>query len=529
MAATTLKDDVQTAPMQPIARTFFSVSDILRVHSRARPGEIAIESSEARCTWADLEARVTRVALELQRQGLKRGDAVSTLVGNSVWAWTAILGALRAGATIVPISTMLRGAMVARFLRDSSSQFLVVSNEWEQLGEEATSGLEVTTLRESEGALSAEEATCPQVGEDFPGLGPWDTCNVIYSSGTTGRPKGIVHSHAARIGLATQLALAFRMSNETRTLITTPPHTNVTWAMILTTILMGGAAFLMPHFDAKEVLENVRTWSPTHAFLVPTQWRALLDHADIDRTDWQPLIAVITGGAPMPSVMKAEVCRRTGWRLFEIWGFTESVVTIQSARDMMTKPDAVGRPVIGCEIRIIDEHGADVTGRATGEIVGRSISLMDGYLGRSEETHALLWRDKAGLEFIRTGDIGEIDSEGYLTLRGRAKDMILSGGLNVYPMDIERIVIEHSDVADVTVIGVPHAYWGETPVAFVIPKPNVSLDGSAVMGWANERLARFQRIADVIVVSAFPRNTLGKVIKSEVVAQYRPSVNDVAN
>lgn len=530
MAAKASEKDLRNTQAKPIARTFFSVSDVVRVHSRFRPNQVAIESSDERCTWSQLDARASRVAIELKRRGLKHGEAVAILAGNDLWAWSAILGALRAGATVVPVSTMLTGAMVARFLSDCSARMLLAGRQWDRLAREATEGVDVDRLHESEGALGFDDSPCSASADEFLRVGPWDTCNVIYSSGTTGQPKGIVHSHAARISLSTQLALAFRMTDESQTLITTPPHTNVTWAMMLSTIFVGGTAFLMPHFDAGQVLEHVRSRAPSHAFLVPTQWRALLDHPDIERTDWTEICAVITGGAPMPASMKEEVCRRTKWRLFEIWGFTESVVTIQTPRDMASRPIAVGRPVVGCEIRIVNEHGADVTGKASGEIVGRSISLMDGYLGRQKDTSDLLWTDGAGVEFIRTGDIGEVDDAGYLTLRGRAKDMILSGGLNVYPLDIERVLMEHEGVSDVTVVGVPHDYWGETPVAFVIAKHNVVLDRNALMAWAEQRLARFQRLADVVVVEGdFPRNTLGKVIKHEIVAQYRPVPNDVSN
>ena len=228
------------------------------------------------------------------------------------------------------------------------------------------------------------------------------------------------------------------------------------------------------------------------------------------------MTAVVTGGAPMPLAMKTEVCRRTNWRLFEIWGFTESVVTIQNPSDMVTNPDAVGRPVVGCEIRIVDKHGADVTGREPGEIVGRSISLMDGYLGRPEETRALIWRDGAGLEFIRTGDIGEIDAAGYLTLRGRAKDMILSGGLNVFPIDIERVLMEHTGISDVTVVGVPHAYWGETPVAFVVRKPGDETAPADIKDWLNQRVGKTQRLSGLHLIDELPRSAIGKVLKREL-------------
>ena len=249
--------------------------------------------------------------------------------------------------------------------------------------------------------------------------------------------------------------------------------------------------------------------------------RAILDHPDVGTADFTCFECALTAGAPMPEQMKIDVRKLTGDHLYELWGLTEGVATVISPAEMTKRPQAVGRPIPGCDIRTIDDEARENTGRGAGEIVGWSTSLMDGYWNRPETSEELKWTSADGQWFIRTGDMGEIDEEGYLTLRGRAKDMIISGGLNVFPIDIESVLLEHAEVADVTVVGCPHEHWGETPVAFVIPREGSTVRPDELKDWTDKRLAKFERLADVVLRKQdFPRNTLGKVIKNQLRDEY---------
>ncbi len=188
---------------------------------------------------------------------------------------------------------------------------------------------------------------------------------------------------------------------------------------------------------------------------------------------------------------------------------------------MLEHPDSVGRPWMGCELRIIDDSGKDITGAGVGEIVGRTISMMEGYLNRLDASRDLIWRDEKGEVFFRTGDLGEIDRNGYLYVRGRAKDMIISGGLNIFPIDIEAIMLNHGAVKDAAVVGVTDEKWGETPVGFVVLEPGEQAIEEDVCSWINAQLAKFQRVSEVVFVEKdFPRNALGKVLKNQLIESY---------
>jgi acyl-CoA synthetase (AMP-forming)/AMP-acid ligase II len=224
----------------------------------------------------------------------------------------------------------------------------------------------------------------------------------------------------------------------------------------------------------------------------------------------------------MPETMKRELQRLTDHRLYELWGLTEGVATIMNPEDMRTRPQSVGRPMLGCDIRIVDPQGQDVTGTSVGEIVGRSAAMMSGYWNRPDANEDIVWNAADGTAFIRTGDIGEFDADGFMTLRGRIKDMIVSGGLNVYPIDIEMELLKHPAVMDASVAGIIDDKWGETPIAFVRLHPQARISHEALIEWANARLSKHQRLSEMHVMDRdFPRNTMGKVVKSELLEFWR--------
>ena len=204
--------------------------------------------------------------------------------------------------------------------------------------------------------------------------------------------------------------------------------------------------------------------------------------------------------------------------VYELYGFSEGFATMRKPGDKPSRPTAVGRPVIGFDMRIIGHDDREVPRGQPGEIVGRGLGMMAGYHNRPDLDAAILWRDDNGTEYLRSGDIGMIDEQGFLHIVDRKKDMILSGGFNIFPADLEAVIGQHPEVQDVTVIGIPHPKWGETPLALVIPRGEP--DAAALLEWANARLARTQRLADLEFRTEFPRNALGKVLKRELRAAY---------
>jgi len=335
----------------------------------------------------------------------------------------------------------------------------------------------------------------------------------VYTSGTTGTPKGILHTHFARERMASSLALAFGVRESSKTLLTTPLFTNGTWAVMLPTVLLGGTVVLMRRFDPKAFLNLVEREKCTHTLMVPTQFNMVLQDPDLRRRDLSSLEALVSVGSALRLETRTAILAAFPCEFYELYGLTEGVGTVIGRRHMALKPGSVGKPGTGNDIRIIDPAGRELPGGEIGEIVGYASGLMKGYYKRPDLTEEILWRDERGRTYIKTGDVGRLDEDGFLYLLDRKKDMIVSGGINVFASDVEEVFSRHPEVADVAVIGAPHETWGETPVALVIPKPGASIAEDELREWGNARLGKYQRVSEVRLWDHFPRNALGKVLK----------------
>jgi acyl-CoA synthetase (AMP-forming)/AMP-acid ligase II len=337
--------------------------------------------------------------------------------------------------------------------------------------------------------------------------------NIIYSSGTTGTPKGIVQPNSLRWAqfrriLYTQHAV---------TMISTPLYSNTTLVSFLPTLANGGTVILLPKFDAATFLRLAAAHRATHAMLVPVQYRRLMQHPDFDNYDLTAFQMKFCTSAPFAGDLKAEVLRRWPGGLVEFYGMTEGGGSCAlEAHAYPDKLNTVGRPMEGHDIRLIDDAGREVPAGEAGEIVGRSPAMMIGYHNRPEATRDAEWWSPAGERFIRTGDIGRFDADGFLTLIDRKKDMIISGGFNIYPSDLEAELLAHPEVEEAAVFGVPSEAWGETPVAAVVLRPGAAVDAETLRAWVNARVGKTQRLAAVRVTEALPRSTIGKVLKREL-------------
>ncbi|MCC5869247.1 MAG: AMP-binding protein [Gammaproteobacteria bacterium] len=496
---------------------FTGISDQIAIHGRFRANEIAFVQGERRVTWQAYNEAANRIAHMLIASGVRPGERVALLVANGLWAHEVLLGIWRAGAAAVPLSPMLTAATLANMLADSGAQRLFASPEYLEL---AAAAAKDETLITPGVDFDREVMACSSA---FPGHSPAarELAVIIYSSGTTGTPKGIAHDHESRLKFGAYFAAEFRFHYRSVALSCIPMHSNGAWLSWLPAKWIGATTVILPAFTADGYLDIVRRHAPTHGFAVPTMAAALLQHPDIETVRLDCFETLITAGSPMPDAVKREMCRLSGDALYELWGLTEGVATIISPADMARRPQSVGRPMLGCDIRLIDGEDQDVTFRQAGEIVGYSAGMMSGYWNRPDANRDVVWRDATGRAYLRTGDIGEFDADGYLVLRGRKKDMIISGGINVYPIDIEAVLLTHEAVEEVVVFGVDDERWGETPVAIVRLREAATANAEALRAWANERLARHQRLSALAFRAAgFPRNTLGKVRKNELRSGY---------
>jgi acyl-CoA synthetase (AMP-forming)/AMP-acid ligase II len=503
-----------------------TLSEAIELHAAHRPGQVALVCGDRRVPWSELDARVTRVANALLAMGVGKGDKVALLAPDGVEPVEVIFGTMRAGAVAVPLPVLAHPCHLAQLIDDSDARVLFVAPS--RGGSPSPVSLDVArrpggptvvVLSDApdgyEAALASAPSTrCPAA------VSMTDDCNIIYSSGTTGVPKGIVHTHASRAMFTYALRTMFRIDGTAVTLVTTPLYTNGTWMTLLPTVASGATTVVMPEFSARGALDLVERERCTHTFMVPTQLTMLLAEPSFDGRDLSSLRIVVSAAAPLRAETKREILRRMTKGLMELYGMTEGVGTVLQPEDMEAKLTSVGRPIPGTEIRIVDDGGAELPVGEVGEIVGLSPGVMRGYYKKPKESEALLWRDALGRPFVRTGDLGRLDADGFVYVVDRKKDMILTGGVNVYASDVEEAFACHPDVAEVAAIAVADEKWGETPLVLVVPRAGRTVDGEALRAWANQRLGKHQRASRVEVRESLPRNALGKVLKRELREAY---------
>jgi acyl-CoA synthetase (AMP-forming)/AMP-acid ligase II len=476
---------------------FATVSDLVRRNARERPRHPALIQDDAHgersWDYATLDALADRIAARLQREGVRPKEPVAVLAPNSLELGAFFIGVLRAGACAAPLPPSATPESIEQMRRDSGARVYVTESELAAL--------------ERWMAPAGTRPAPVDVQPDWP-------FNIIYSSGTTGTPKGIVHPHAMRWAHI-QRAARLGYGPQAVTLLSTPLYSNTTLVSFLPAVALGGTAILMAKFDVRAYLELAQKHRVTHTMLVPVQYQRIMAFPDFDRYDLSSFRIKRSTSAPFAAALKAEVVRRWPGRLIDSYGLTEGGGTCML--DCTAHPDklhTVGKPAPGHDIRLIDEDGRELPPGATGEVVGASAGIMTGYHNQPEKTREAEWYDAAGKRFIRTGDVGRFDEDGFLVLVDRKKDLIISGGFNIYPSDLEAVIRQHPEVADASVVGVPSAQWGESPVAFVVLKNETDLQ--ALLQWTNQRLGKTQRLVSIQEVAALPRSPIGKVLKREL-------------
>ncbi len=342
--------------------------------------------------------------------------------------------------------------------------------------------------------------------------------NLIYSSGTTGIPKGILQDRAFRARGSKGMADSYGFDATMRTLVSTPLYSNTTLFYFISTMANGGASILMEKFEPERFLALSEAERITNAVLVPVQYERLLRHPTFDDYDLSAYRNKASTSAPLRAAVKREVLDRwPAGGLVEFYGMTEGGVgCVLAAHEHPDKLDTVGTPSPDNDLKVLDDEGNVLPAGSVGELVGWSPNMMVGYHNREEATREGSWFDADGRRYQRSGDIGWIDEDGFVHLLDRKKDVIISGGFNIYATDLEVCLLAHDYVADVAVIGAPSRDWGETPVAFVVPRDPARFDAEAVREWANARLGKAQRIAEIRAVDTLPRSSIGKVLKRQL-------------
>ncbi|EHP41118.1 4-coumarate--CoA ligase [Cupriavidus basilensis OR16] len=509
-----------------LAQPIGNLADCVRLHAAERPQQVAVVDSRGSLTYAEFDALADRVAAALQRDGLQPGASLAICAAASNEYAAILIGGLRAGVALVPLAPSSTPASLAGMVEDSDARlFFVDADVLREIADVKDSiqarliGLADAPTGLAFEAWLARQGSRPQAHP----VAPQQVFNIIYSSGTTGTPKGIVHTHALRWNQIRRVQESGGYGPDAVTLISTPLYSNTTLVSFIPTLALGGTAVLMPKFDAQRYLQLAAQHRVTHSMLVPVQYQRLLARADFDDYDLSSYRMKFSTSAPLSAALKAEVLKRWPGGLVEYYGMTEGGGScVLAAHEFPTKLHTVGKPMEGHDIRLIDDDGNEVPVGEIGEVVGHSNAIMAGYHKQPEKTAAAEWRDATGKLFIRTGDVGRFDEDGFLTLMDRKKDMIISGGFNIYPSDLEGVLQQHPDVLDCAVVGVPSQRWGETPVAFVVRRDGATVSDDALMAWTNEQVGKTQRLAVLELVEVLPRSAIGKVLKRELRDGFRP-------
>ncbi len=501
-----------------LEREFGTAPDMIRAHAAERPSHIAVVDGDRTLTYAAFDALIDRVAASLQRDGVGIGDVIAICSPSSIEYLAAFAGALRAGAAASPLSPSSTADGLALMIKDSGAKMLFVDDAVSKALDTAAEPPKVKRVSLEGAANQAFEAWLVPAGvKPKPvEIDPKWSFNIIYSSGTTGTPKGIVQPHSMRWGHVRR-ALNQKYGPNSVTVVSTPLYSNTTLVSVIPTLVRGGTLVLMRKFDAKGFLELAQRYRATHAMLVPVQYRRLMDLPEFDTYDLSSFLMKTCTSAPFAADLKADVLKRWPGGLVEFFGMTEGGGTcILVAHEFPNKLHTVGRPAEGHDIRVIDEAGKEVAKGQLGEVVGRSAAMMSGYHNQPQKTAEAIWTSPEGLTFIRTGDVGRFDEDGFMVLGDRKKDMIISGGFNLYPSDLEAELAKHPAVAESAVVGIPSREWGETPAAFVVLRPGQKVDAEELRQWVNSRVGKMQRLSYLSFMDVLPRSQIGKVLKREL-------------
>ena len=511
------------ASAEPAYRT---LPDLIREHGREQPNRVALLQGEAQLTYAELDALMDRIAASLQRDGLKAGAAIAICANASPRYAAVFLGALRAGVAVAPLAPSVTAASFDSMLIDAQPRWLFVDGAaLEALGDAPETvrriSLDGVVAGSRVPGIAFDAWLMPEGAVPEPvDVPPELPFNIIYSSGTTGMPKGIVQSHGMRWSHVARGA-NYGYGPQGVTLLATPLYSNTTLVVFFPTLAFGGTVILMAKFDAANYLALAQEHRVTHTMLVPVQYQRLMALPTFDAHNLESFRFKFCTSAPFAAALKADVVARWPGGLIEFYGMTEGGGTcILAAHEHPTKLHTVGQPAQGHDIRLIDDAGRELPAddaSAIGEVVGHSAGMMTGYNRQPGKTREAEWFDAAGKRFIRTGDVGRFDADGFLTLLDRKKDMVISGGFNIYPSDLEAVLREHAAVADVAVVGVPSVQWGETPIAFVVRRAGSEVAAEELlMQWLNERVGKTQRLASLEYLDELPRSAIGKVLKREL-------------
>ncbi len=506
----------------------FNLATMLRESALAQPDKVAVILDEFKLDYRTLDAASNQVAGSLQRAGIQPGDRVCLMLPNVPHFVIAYYGILKAGAVAVPMNVLLRAPEIAFYAGDSEARALIT---WEDFAEEAVRGvsqlLGVTTyVAGRPGSEARPEGTRPfaelmqgSAAFDMIPTDPDDTAVILYTSGTTGRPKGAELSHFNLFMCCQVGAERLVEFEEHDVCLAVLPlfHSFGQSNVMNTAIYAGGTMTLVPRFDADKVLEVIQRDRVSIFAGVPTMYFALLHHPRAGEYDTSSLRLCISGGAAMPGEVMKAFEEKFGVTILEGYGLSETSPTASFNRSPAERKFlSIGKPIWGVEMKVFDDQDRELPpGRDNvGEIVIRGHNVMKGYFRKPEATAEAF---RSG--WFHTGDMGYVDENGFFFIVDRKKELIIRGGFNVYPREVEEVLYAHPAVQEAAVIGVPDEKFGEEVKAVVMLKPGRQATEDELIAWCKERVAAYKYPRSVQFVSELPKGPTGKILKKELKAQ----------
>ena len=496
-----------------------TVARLPRQAARTSPGTCALDDGRRRLSYAELEAEVARTAAGLCGSGLGPGDVVCAYLPNCIEYVVVVLAAARAGAVFSPINPRYTRAEVAGLLGQSRPRCLFVTTALAEAALDAAQRAGLAALRVV--CVDAPAPPAPglhgfgqweQGDAEPPSVGEADFFSLMFSSGTTGQPKGALATHRARMVWVLHAAILFGLNPGDRYLGTMPLVHSAGLTFTLMHLHVGATVRILERFDPLRFLQIVEQERITSALTVPTMLAQILDaqRQAGRRFDLTSLARVVTCGSPLVPQRRRQVIEAISPQLWDYYGSTESnSMTVLAPADQLRKPESVGQPFPNVELRICAPDGRPLPVGEVGEIWCANPSAMSAYLGRPEETAAAF----SGA-WYRTGDLGRLDDEGFLYIVGRLNDVVLRGGVNVHPAEIEQVLQQHAAVADCAVRGIPDPLWGESIQACVVLREGQRLSLEDAQQHCLQSLASYKKPQSLLLLREIPRTATGKVLKS---------------
>lgn len=508
--------------------------EIFSLHGKWRAHRPALIAGGDSWSWHEFNMNLNKVANGLLALNLGKGARVILLMSNGAAMVECLFGVMKSGLVSAPLNISVSNEALVNMICDSGASAILTTADLAHRIEEISEHIPTQCYENRicadgrrDGWRTYEDwRNAQSPDEPEANIAPDDMLNIIYSSGTTGQPKGIVHTHKGRRDWAYDLSIALRYHSASRFLVTIGLYSNISWVGMLCTLMAGGTLVINGKFNAKTLWPMLESQKITHLCMVPIMYQQLIDVEGHEGFDISRMDGMMSAGSPLHMHTRAAIFERFPCGITELYGLTEGVITTLDPEDAQGRMSSVGLPLMGTDLKILANDDQECTVGKSGEIVSRGRIVMPGYFNREATTQEAIYTDAQGRQWLRTGDIGYLDAEGYLYIVDRKKDMILSGGQNIYPQDIEAILITHTDIADTVVIGVKSSKWGETPMGLVVLKTDADESAESIRAWCNAKLGKQQRLAGIELISEIPRNPNGKSLKHELRKRFKDVVYD---